>query len=152
MPLLSPQPAKSVVRVRTAKPAVSRVEVKHGVSAPGAQARQNHMTICHRTGSGRYIVISPSIRGALNGHLPHGDFPYVDGCERPASAPRPDPVPEPNAKPPAEGTGVGSAPAFSSGSARDLPFTGLPIWILLLAGAGLLSTGLLLRRNARGTR
>jgi hypothetical protein len=39
--------------------------------------------------------------------------------------------------------------AVASGATRNLPFTGLPIWIPLLAGAGLLAAGLMLR-HARG--
>ena len=149
-PLLSSQPAKSVVRVRAAKPAVTRAEVKHGVSAPGAQVRHDHMTICHRTGSGRYIVISPSVRGATNGHLKHhDDFVYVDGCERPSQAPRPDPAPVPSPKPLPEGTGVGSAPDLASGSARELPFTGLPVGWIVLAVALLGCCGAALRRPIR---
>ena len=29
--------------------------------------------ICHRTGNGKYILISPANPGVLNGHLGHGD-------------------------------------------------------------------------------
>jgi hypothetical protein len=149
MPLLSPQPVKSAVRVRTAKPNVTHVE-KHVASSPGVQVRHNHLTICHRTGSGRYIVISPNINGAMNGHLTHhDDFVYVDGCERPAPAPRPDPAPEPSPKPLPEGTSVGSAPGFASGSARELPFTGLPVGWIVLAGAVLAGCGVALRKTAR---
>jgi hypothetical protein len=149
MPLLSPQPVKSAVRIRAAKPNVIRAE-KHVVSPPGAQVRHNHLTICHRTGSGRYIVISPNINGAMNGHLTHhDDFVYVDGCERPAPAPRPDPAPKPSPKPLPEGTSVGSAPDFASGSARELPFTGLPVGWIVLAGAVLAGCGVALRKTAR---
>ena len=148
-PLPSPQPAKSAVRIRTAKPNVTREE-KHVASPPGAQVRHNHLTICHRTGSGRYIVISPNVNGAMNGHLKHhDDFVYVDGCERRAPAPRPDPAPEPSPKPPPEGTSVGSAPDLASGSARDLPVTGLPVGWIVFAGALLAGCGLALRKTVR---
>jgi hypothetical protein len=148
MPLLSPQPVKSAVRIRAAKPNVIRAE-KHVASPNGVQVRHNHLTICHRTGSGRYIVISPNINGATNGHLKHhDDFVYVDGCEQPASAPKADPAPAPRPNPLPEGTGVGGAPAFASGSARELPFTGLPVGWIVLAGALLAGGGVALRKTA----
>jgi hypothetical protein len=150
-PLLSPQPVKSVVQIRTAKPTVAHAE-KHVASSPGVQVRHNHLTICHRTGSGRYIVISPNVNGATNGHLRHhDDFVYADGCGRAAPAPRPAPAPEPSPKPLPEGTGSGSAPDLASGSARDpeLPFTGLPVGWVVLAGALLAGCGVALRKTAR---
>jgi len=149
MPLLSPQPVKSAAPIRTAKPTVTRAE-KPVAPPRGAQVRHNHLTICHRTGSGRYIVISPNVNGAMKGHLKHhDDFVYVDGCERPAPAPRPDPAPEPSPKPLPEGTSVGSAPGLASGSARELPFTGLPVGWIVLAGAVLAGCGVALRKTAR---
>jgi hypothetical protein len=150
-PLLSSQPAKASPRIRAEKPNVGRAEENEEVaSPPGAQVRHNHLTICHRTGSGRYIVISPNVNGATNGHLKHhDDFVYVDGCERPVSAPKPDPAPAPRPKPLPEGTSFGSAPAFASGSARDLPFTGLPVGWVLLAGALLAGCGVGLRKAPR---
>jgi hypothetical protein len=148
-PLPAPQPVKSAGRVRTAKPNVTHVE-KHVASSPGVQVRHNHLTICHRTGSGRYIVISPNINGAMNGHLTHhDDFVYVDGCERPVPVPRPDPAPEPSPKPLPEGTSVGNAPDLASGSTRELPFTGLPVGWIVLAGAVLAGCGVALRKTAR---
>ena len=39
----------------------------------GIETRHNHLRICHLTGSGRYIVISPNVNGAMNGHLKHHD-------------------------------------------------------------------------------
>jgi hypothetical protein len=148
-PLASPQSVKSTVRIRTAEAKVSHAE-KQVASLPGVQVRQNHLTICHRTGSGRYIVISPNVNGAMNGHLRHhDDFVYVGGCERAAPAPRPDPAPEPSPTPLPEGTSIGSAPGLASGSARDLPFTGLPVGWIVLAGALLAGCGVALRKTAR---
>jgi pyruvate/2-oxoglutarate dehydrogenase complex dihydrolipoamide acyltransferase (E2) component len=115
----------------------------------GVETRHNHLTICHLTGSGRYIVISPNVNGAMNGHLKHhDDFVYVDGCEQPARAPAPDPAPKPSPKPPAEGAIVGESPV-SSGSARELPFTGIPAGLIVLGGALLAATGLTLRFRTR---
>ncbi len=147
-PLLSSQTAKPGPSARAERPSVTRLEKKHAVSPPGAQVRHNHMTICHHTGSG-YIVISPSIRGALRGHLPHGDFPYVDGCRAPLSRPMPSPAPDPSPKLGVEGTTAGSASSQASGSVRELPFTGLPVGWIAGAGALLLACGLALRKTAR---
>lgn len=46
----------------------------------------------------------------------------------------------------------GAGGVLGAVASRNLPFTGLPIWIVILAGAGLLTTGLVVRRAARGTR
>jgi hypothetical protein len=141
--LSQPKPAAPAARADKA-----HVGAKPQPKAPshGVETRHNHLTICHRTGSGRYIVISPNVNGAMNGHLRHhDDFVYVDGCAQPAPAPRPNPVPEPSPKPPPEGAGVDAA-TVSSASARELPFTGLPAGAIALVGALLLVTGLAIRR------
>ena len=39
----------------------------------GCGGGQGHTKICHRTGNGKYILISPANPGVLNGHLGHGD-------------------------------------------------------------------------------
>jgi hypothetical protein len=118
------------------------------VSPPGAQTRHNHLTICHATGNGGYVVISPNVNGALNGHLKHhdGDFVYVDGCERPAPAPSPEPPPSPG---PPDGPPAGDDSDIASGSPRELPFTGLPVVLILLAGGVLTAAGLGLRIRGR---
>jgi len=73
----------------------------------------------------------------------------VDGCERPVPVPRPDPAPEPSPKPLPEATSVGNAPDLASGSTRELPFTGLPVGWIVLAGAVLAGCGVALRKTAR---
>jgi pyruvate/2-oxoglutarate dehydrogenase complex dihydrolipoamide acyltransferase (E2) component len=111
-------------------------------SPPGGQTRHNHLTICHATGNGGYVVISPNVNGALHGHLRHhDDFVYVDGCERPVQTPEPGRNPEPPAGPSVHGTDPGSA----SGSSRELPFTGLPVLLILIGGGILTAAGLALR-------
>jgi hypothetical protein len=132
------QPA--VVAPRT-QPSASRQ-----ASPPGEQTRHNHLTICHATGNGGYVVISPNVNGALHGHLEHhDDFVYVDGCEPPVPTPEPGPNPGPPADPPTHGTDPGTA----SGSPRELPFTGLPVLLILVGGGILAAAGLALRLPAR---
>jgi hypothetical protein len=49
-------------------------------------------------------------------------------------------------------SGGGAGGVLGEAAGETLPFTGLPIWIVVLAGAGLLTAGLMVRRLARGTR
>jgi hypothetical protein len=143
--LSQPKPTASAAR---ADKAHVGTKPQPKAASHGVETRHNHLTICHLTGSGRYIVISPNVNGAMNGHLSHhDDFGYVDGCARPDPGPRPDPVPEPSPRPPPEGTGVAAA-TVSSASARDLPFTGFPVALILFGGAFLAGTGLALRVGA----
>jgi hypothetical protein len=115
-----------------------RASAAHEKSAPsGAGTRHNHRTICHRTGSGRYIVISPNVNGAMHGHLSHhDDLVYVDGCGTAEDKRQPEPKPEPGSVPspkaPAEGSGVST---LASEHAAELPFTGFPASWLVLGGA-----------------
>jgi hypothetical protein len=143
--LSQPRPPAPAARPDTAHVAA---KPQPKAASHGVETRHNHLTICHRTGSGRYIVISPNINGALNGHLKHhDDFVYVDGCEEPARAPVPDPVPQPSPKPPPEGSTI--VVLAAAGSSRDLPFTGFPAALIVLGGALLAATGLALRLGAR---
>jgi hypothetical protein len=43
--------------------------------AVAAGAQQDHVTICHATGStsNPFVLISPSVSGVFHGHLHHGD-------------------------------------------------------------------------------
>jgi hypothetical protein len=118
-----------------------------GPKAPrGVDRGASHLTICHLTGSGRYVVISPSATGATNGHLAkHDDFVFTGSCARPTE------VSSPPAQPPATGLheppSQGGAPPLAT-PAGDLPFTGGRALFLFLAGSGLIALGLaLLRRN-----
>jgi hypothetical protein len=145
-PQLSSSPAtvhaKPHARVTKATATVTTVPK---ASSRGAVARHNHLTICHRTGSG-YIVISPDVMGVMNGHFKrHDDFLYEDGCPGAPVAPRPQPNqgPQPGAKAPEEGSGV--TPGVAAASSGDLPFTGLPAFGFILGGALLALAGLLLR-------
>jgi hypothetical protein len=111
----------------------------------GVDRRASHLTICHLTGSGRYVVISPSVTGATTGHLPkHDDFVFTGSCSRPTE------VPGPAARPPATGqheppSQTGAPPLASP--AGDLPFTGGRALYLFLAGSGLIASGLALLRR-----
>jgi hypothetical protein len=119
-------------------------------AAPGVERRASHLTICHRTGSGRYIVISPSVTGVTNGHLKHhDDFVYTGSCTRSAPTPPDDPPDDPPATgehPPRDPAGAIGAPPLASPSG-DLPFTGGRALYLFLAGSVLIASGLALLRR-----
>jgi hypothetical protein len=134
-----PRPASPHVETRS--PSTTKVASS---SPPGIVARHNHVTICHRTGSG-YIVISPDVMGVMNGHFRHhDDFVYVDGCPGAPVTREPSQAPQPGAKAPEEGSGVATAVA-SFQPAEDLPFTGFPALGLIFGGAALALAGLGLR-------
>jgi hypothetical protein len=117
---------------------------------PGVDRRASHLTICHRTGSGRYIVISPSVTGATNGHLKHhDDFVYTGSCTQSAQTPPDDPPAEPHASgdhPPRDPASAIGASSLASPSG-DLPFTGGRALYLFLAGSVLIASGLALVRR-----
>lgn len=130
-------------------PAPKRVAPK---ARPGVDRRASHLTICHRTGSGRYIVISPSVTGATKGHLTQhdDDFVFTGSCSQSAQTP-PDDRP---AEPPATGEHPPRDPATSTGSVApsaspsgDLPFTGSRALYLFLLGSVLIASGLALLRR-----
>jgi hypothetical protein len=129
------------------EPAPKRVAPK---AAPGVDRRASHLTICHRTGSGRYIVISPSVTGGTNGHLKHhDDFVYEGSCTKSAQTPLDDPPAEPPATgehPPRDPAGAVGAPPLACPSG-DLPFTGGRALYLFLAGSLLVASGLALLRR-----
>jgi hypothetical protein len=117
----------------------------------GVDRRASHLTICHRTGSGRYIVISPSVTGATNGHLKHhDDFVYTGSCTQSAQTPPDDPPAEPPATgehPPRDPSGATGSAAPSASPSGDLPFTGSQALYLFLAGSVLIASGLALLRR-----
>jgi hypothetical protein len=119
-------------------------------AAPGVERRASHLTICHRTGSGRYIVISPSVTGVTNGHLKHhDDFVYPGSCTQSTQTQPDDPPAEPPAigeHPPRDPAGAIGAPPLASPSG-DLPFTGGRALYLFLAGSVLIASGLALLRR-----
>jgi pyruvate/2-oxoglutarate dehydrogenase complex dihydrolipoamide acyltransferase (E2) component len=133
----------------SAKPAPPEDE-KNEYASPGVERRASHLTICHRTGSGRYIVISPSVTGATNGHLKHhDDFVYTGGCTTAAPVLPPTPTK-------GDGTPDAYSPSTPSDTpdvrtvanvrkAEELPFTGLPVWVTFLAGVVLIGFGAVLR-------
>ena len=135
---------------RPSRPSAPAAQPQGGnASPPGAATRHNHLTICHATGSGRYIVISPNVNGALNGHLKHhDDFVYTGSCSRAPGGDvggSPPEEPSPPTHPPHEPPAVDSAPPAPRPSG-ELPFTGVPALYLAVVGAVLLAAGLLLRR------
>ena len=104
------------------EPAPKRVAPK---AAPGVDRRASHLTICHRTGSGRYIVISPSVTGGTNGHLKHhDDFVYEGSCTKSAQTPLDDPPAEPPATgehPPRDPAGAVGAPPLGRPTLHGWP-------------------------------
>jgi pyruvate/2-oxoglutarate dehydrogenase complex dihydrolipoamide acyltransferase (E2) component len=125
------------------EPAPKRVAPK---AAPRVDRRASHLTICHRTGSGRYIVISPSVTGAMNGHLNHhDDFVYTGSCTQSAQTP-PDDPPATGEHPPRDPASAIGASSLVSPSG-DLPFTGGRALYLFLAGSVLIALGLALLRR-----
>jgi hypothetical protein len=110
------------------------------------------VTICHATGSGRYIVISPSVQGVDNGHFRHhDDFVYDGSCSR-GESPSPDPDPDP--EPPAPPTGDhppdphgGVAGDVGARPRGNLPFMGMPALPIGLLGGLLVGAGWFLARN-----
>jgi hypothetical protein len=153
-PQLTSDPAPSPDDVRQ-EPAQeqSRSDKAKGVNAdgaPGQATRHHHVTICHATGSGRYIVISPSVKGVENGHFRHhDDFVYDGSCSR-GESPDPDPDPDPPAPPTGDhppdphGGVVGDVGARPRG---NLPFTGMPALPIGLVGGLLVGAGWFLARR-----
>src|SRR6266508_6172558 len=132
-----------------ARPATAAKPVAPKAS-PAVDRRASHLTICHRTGSGRYIVISPRVTGATKGHLKHyDDFVYTGSCTQSAQTPPDDPPTEPPATgehPPRDPAGAIGAPPLASPSG-DLPFTGGRALYLFLAGSVLIASALALLRR-----
>jgi hypothetical protein len=143
------KPAAAVSGKREARRSSAPKSVVPKVPA-GVDRRASHLTICHLTGSGRYVVISPSVTGATKGHLPkHDDFVFTGSCTQSAQTPPNDPPAEPPATgdhPPRDPAGAIGAPALAS-PAGDLPFTGGRALYLLLAGSVLIASGLALLRR-----
>jgi hypothetical protein len=124
----APQPAEQPAKPRPAKkpsPPPSGPSKRAGTSGggngppPGATTRHHHLTICHATGSGRYIVITPNVNGVLNGHLMHhDDFIYTGSCSRPSGS---------VGGPPPESRGPRCIlPVTRARSSRDRPSCGRP--------------------------
>lgn len=95
-------------------------------------------SVCHKNADGRFVVITID-QSSLAGHLAHGDIHPVPsgGCAR-----------EINVR------GVTSPPSdddvLRTVANQNLPFTGLPLWIFVVAGLPLLALGFGLRRLGSG--
>lgn len=141
-------------------------------------APKGKVSLCHATGSetNPYVLVTVSVNATTgNGHGHHdGDRPAVDGrC--PASDPGgPGGSGSP---PPGDGEGEGGAPPEGGGASShppvdgedgvlvaqpatsaaevtgsdggELPFTGLPLALLVILGTAACTVGLLLRRTGR---
>jgi hypothetical protein len=138
-----------------------------GLLTGGARA-QTVVVICHMPGTPaeQTLAIPPQ---ALNGHLRHGDT--LGPCEGATTETTPtttettptttETTPTTTETTPTEtipgggagggGSGGGSGSTSSVAQAQgELPFTGLPVWALLLTAGGLLTGGLLLLRRGHG--
>jgi hypothetical protein len=160
--------------VDSEKPGADGGHAKHAASAPSSRK----VTLCHATGSrtNPYVVITVSVNATTgNGHGRHDDdlIPApAGGC--PSGAPEdpgggganPDPPSEGGSgggaghEPPAAGGAAGEGPepvahpptfevAAAPAPQAELPFTGVPLWLIALLGAAAGTSGALLRRNGR---
>jgi hypothetical protein len=107
-------------------------EARAGSSAPRSPARAQYgvdLRICHKTEDGRFVVITID-ESSLNAHLAHGDvYPVSSGCVRVSAT-----------------AGAEQEDLLETVTKRELPFTGLPLWIFVAAGVPLLGLGFGLRR------
>jgi hypothetical protein len=117
------------------------------VNAPSAAAQEPNVWACHQAGD-HYEPVPPEQAG---GHVRHGD-PTVVATDK-ASA---EAACNASSTPTSSGSTGGSTPIGGSGGGgteatpgggRGLPRTGLPVWILVLSGAGLICAGAALRRS-----
>ena len=137
-----------------------------GLLTGGARA-QTVLVICHMPGTPgeQTLAIPPQ---ALNGHLRHGDT--LGPCEGATTETTPtttgttptttETTPTTTETTPTEtipgggagggGSGGGSGSSSVAQAQGELPFTGLPVWALLLTAGGLLTGGLLLLRRGHG--
>jgi hypothetical protein len=133
-----------------------------GVFAASAPAKAGKVTICHRTGNGSFLTIRVASQAAASGHLAHpGDIVNPAGGVCPAGSTTgtdtggPDPTDTSSSTATATGSTSGGGAVTTGGpggaTARgELPFTGIPVWVPLLAASGLLILGgLLLERSHR---
>jgi hypothetical protein len=158
-PQLTPPPAAKPAPTPAPKPKLDATAPRAepaaqahtaNASPPGASTRHNHVTICHATGSGRYIVISPNVNGVMNGHLKHhDDFVYTGSCSRgPGDVSGSPPEDPPPATHPPRDPPAADPPPPARRPSGNLPFTGVSALYLALIGSGLLGAGLFLRRSS----
>lgn len=100
---------------------------------------------------GGYIFASYPAGQAPEGSFPAGTNGYDENCElvdQPTSPPPDDPpFPPRGSTPDVSGTTGGTVPTPTA--AAELPHTGFPVWIPILAAVGLLGSGALLSWRAR---
>lgn len=132
--------------------------------APAALAKPEKVQICHKTGSAvnPFVMIEISVN-AVDAHVAHGDVvpAPAGGCVA-AGGVTPGDTPDTGGG--NEGaTGTEGADAGTTGGqlgavagsvtpSGELPFTGFPVRVLLIAAAGFVASGLVLLCSSRRSR
>jgi hypothetical protein len=144
-------------KATAAKPAAAEVRSNAGASrktsgAPHARARaklqtKTHaakVTICHFTGSetNPFVVITVAASAWRSLEAKGDILAEPNGCGARQTGETPGDGADDGANP----TGPNGVLSETVAERGDLPFTGLPVWPLLIAGGVLIASGLALRR------